>query len=166
MPTLIWLDHTVIDEMKDDADRCYINETGGAFMGYWANNENCVVTKMIPAGPLAHHSRFSFEPDQDWQLDQIAEHYKNSQRQEIYLGDWHSHPDTTAVQLSQADKACLKAIIKAPKARQPTPIMLILYGRKNSWIVEAKTASLTRRLKLFDNVTIKDAVIRFYDSSP
>ena len=162
MPVLIWLPDAILDEMKDDADRHYDNETGGVFMGYWADKSSCVVTKMITAGPFAHRAKFSFEPDQDWQLEQIAQHYENSQRREIYLGDWHSHPGADGVHLSRADKACLKAITKAPKARQPKPIMLILCGRKNDWAVEAKIASLTRRMKIFDDLTISNALIRVY----
>lgn len=39
-------------------------------------------------GRDAFHGGHSFQPDQMWQPDQIAQHYVASGRRETYLGDW------------------------------------------------------------------------------
>ncbi|MBB4233262.1 hypothetical protein GGD56_007168 [Rhizobium mongolense] len=47
----VWLSRAVWDEICLDADRWYDKETGGTFMGYWAESNAAVVTAMILGGP-------------------------------------------------------------------------------------------------------------------
>jgi integrative and conjugative element protein (TIGR02256 family) len=79
--------------MMGEAAARYPLETGGVFMGYWADDRTAVVTQAIGPGPNAYHHRHRFAPDQEWQTTEIAEYYRASGRRETYLGDWHTHPD-------------------------------------------------------------------------
>lgn len=90
---VVWLARNVLEAATREADEKFPLESGGTFMGWWADAKTAVVTAMIGPGPDASHGQSHFQPDQAWQLDQIAQHYHASGRREIYLGDWHSHPN-------------------------------------------------------------------------
>lgn len=158
---LIWLPQAERARCLADADKLFPLETGGAFMGYWGDEEQVVITAMIPAGPKAMHKRHSFAPDQHWQVVRIAEHYERSGRTETYLGDWHTHPGASTAQLSGADRDTLRRIIRARKARAPQPICIVIYGRAGDWALRAWTASERRSLlgRLLD---VSDAAVRVF----
>ena len=143
---LIWIPQIEIELCLADADKFFPRETGGAFMGYWSDPEQVVVTAMITGGPEARHGRYSFEPDQQWQVNQIAEHYERSGRTEVYLGDWHTHPGASSAQLSKADLGALRRIIRARRARAPRPVCVIFFGQPQKWRYSAWIASERRSL--------------------
>lgn len=162
MQFVVWLPQSVTDEMRRDADHWYDRETGGTFMGYWADSQSAVVTTMIPGGPNAIRERTSFLPDQDWQQAQIADHYERSGRLDTYLGDWHTHPDAASGRLSWKDRACLKRIIRTPAARNPTPIMMLMCGDRNGWVLHSWVAQLSSRLLLFEWLSESGAAIKVH----
>jgi integrative and conjugative element protein (TIGR02256 family) len=164
MRPVVWLSAKALEEIESSADDLYPLESGGTLMGYWAKPGVAVVTNLIPAGPDAVHKRTSFLPDQEWQLREIARHYEASGRMDGYLGDWHSHPDADEARLSWSDKACLKRIIRTPRARVLTPLMMIGFGCPGEWTLEPKIAHLTRKLGLLDRLTIVDAELRVFES--
>lgn len=69
-------------------------------------------------------TRFSFDPDQQWQENQLARLYRGSGGGISYLGDWHSHPGGRA-KLSSQDRKVGRLIATAPSARCPHPVILI-----------------------------------------
>jgi integrative and conjugative element protein (TIGR02256 family) len=162
MPKIVWLPNLIAESMRFEADKFYNLETGGAYMGYWANADEAVVTHNIPAGPKARHERSRFEPDQVWQTRKIESCYQKSGRMDSYLGDWHTHPDTRNATLSLADRACLKGIIRTPEARQNRPIMLILTGTAGNWTLNPKVCQLKSTLYFFYYVEDENAQLRFY----
>lgn len=162
MPVLVWLSETDAEQIRTDADHFYVRETGGTLMGYWADGHQAVVTKLIPAGPKAHHGLHNFKPDQQWQLEAIARHYESSARKDTYLGDWHTHPDTEVPTLSWTDRACLRAIIRTPQARNMYPIMMLVCGSLSDWTLHPKVCRLVRRYRLFDRIVATDATVRTF----
>lgn len=127
-----WLPRLVLQEMIDEADRAYPDETGGVLMGYWASPfDEVVVTHVIGPGPGAVHRRSKFVPDSAYQQEQITRHYERSRQLETYLGDWHTHPRSGA-RLSRIDRRTLWRIAAAPEARAPAPLMAVL-SHKASW---------------------------------
>ena len=133
---IVWLPKWALDLSAAEADDKYPLETGGVFMGWHADKHNIVVSMVFGPGSNAKHKRTSFEPDHSWQLNKIAEHYRSSGNQDTYLGDWHSHPDSTRGSLSMIDRKALRKIIRTPSARCSTPIMAILFGVPASWSTE------------------------------
>jgi integrative and conjugative element protein (TIGR02256 family) len=91
------------------------------------NSENAVVviTHYVGPGPRAIHTKTSFTPDHEYQASRVADIYQGGQRQHVYLGDWHSHPQS-AVKLSALDKRTLRRIAESVSARCPTPLMLVV----------------------------------------
>ena len=159
---VIWLSQ--IDHQKncEEARRLFALETGGAYMGYWANEHEVVVTKCIAAGPNAVHTRYSFEPDYRWQQAAIAEHYEASGRRETYLGDWHTHPDGITGQLSRDDKRVLRRIAASRTARAPRPIMSIYYGGRDDWGIENWAGHLEYRTMLWPKLIIFETSLELY----
>ena len=88
----IWINQKLIDEILADIENYSPLETGGAFFGYHSKNSDVVITHLIPVGPNAKHKRYSFEPDQEFQLKLMEELYFEKNASISYLGDWHSHP--------------------------------------------------------------------------
>ncbi len=157
---VIWISPGIIRQCVDEADLHYPMETGGVFMGYWSDSRTAVVTKLIGPGPLALHETHNFEPDQDWQIEEIARHYKYSGRRETYLGDWHTHPDITVAKLSGTDKRVLRKIINTPEARTPNPIMALLCGKPDKWDIAMCSAHLKPRRILWDKLVIEKLALK------
>lgn len=130
----LWVRQTVLDELVQEADRTEPRETGGILAGYWsASGEEAVVSSAIGPGPHAFHELHAFEPDYDYQREQVGEIFDASSGRITYLGDWHSHPRQTAY-LSWKDRAALRRIARNPQAYAPIRVMLIL-----GWPSEAAT---------------------------
>lgn len=143
-PLTIWIPRSVLRSCTDDAAATFPLETGGTFMGWWADPVTAVVNGMIGAGPNASRSAFHFEPDQDWQVEQIARYYEACGRRETYLGDWHSHPRARTGSISRTDRNVLRRIIKTPSARCLAPLMAIFYGDTASWQLKVWRARCVR----------------------
>src|SRR5690349_1056527 len=123
---IAWLSKGTLSQMIGEADRAYPKETGGVLLGYWAVPfSELVVTGAIGPGPRAVHCKDSFLPDHEYQADQIARWYHATGRLHTYLGDWHTHPNSTA-QLSRTDRRTLRTIATETAARSPVPVMAIL----------------------------------------
>ena len=136
--------------------RAFPLETGGVFMGFWRNSNFVVITKVIGPGPKAKPALTSFEPDQDWQLSQIADYYNKSDRRETYLGDWHSHPEAQNGDLSITDTLVLRRIIKTPKARTKKPLMAIFFGKPDDWGKTLWCAKLKPRKFLWPKLVLEE----------
>lgn len=134
----------ILAECCHEASSHYPLESGGTFMGY-VHNGVVVVDGHVGAGPIARRQRFSFTPDQEWQLEQIALHYEQSGRRSTYVGDWHSHPGASSGHLSAKDCGVLKRIMSTPAARCAQPIMAILWGGPRDWELAPWSATLCRR---------------------
>lgn len=87
--------------------------------------EHVVVTDLIGAGPAAVHRPDGFVPDGAWQQERLGEAYIASGRVTTYLGDWHSHPDSTPLP-SKKDRKTAKKISRSRSARAREPLMLIV----------------------------------------
>lgn len=161
MAALIWLPEEIAAACAADADRHYPLESGGVLLGYRVDDQ-VVVTAMITGGDGGLRTRTSYRPDLGWQNAQIAAHYELSERRDEYLGDWHTHPDTTTAYLSAADRTVLKRIIRTPQARCPKPVMAVLAGAHSSWRMSAWSAELRQRW-FGSSVTLKPLDVRTYE---
>lgn len=141
------LPRAVLAEMSCEAQRRQPDESGGVLMGYadQANPDLIRVTTQIGPGPNATHRPSRFEPDADWQCDQVAHCYEKSGRIATYLGDWHSHPSGLA-RPSRLDRKTARSISRSPEARLPHPLMLILAGIAD-WAPQAYRYRLWRLRK-------------------
>ena len=131
--TVVWIASRLVTELKNSATELFPLETGGVLMGYWVNEHEAVVQRLIGAGPAARHSRRRFTPDAAWQRGRISDVYRESGRTCTYLGDWHSHPNTSSDALSWIDRRAIKKVASATAARAPTPLMALVFGKPHEW---------------------------------
>lgn len=128
----IWISQCFINEIINEIEVYSPLETGGAFFGYIAENGDVVVTDLISAGPGAKRRKYSFEPDQEYQLTEIERLFILSNGKTTYLGDWHSHPTNSPV-LSRKDEKTLLNIALSAEARCPHPIMVVVGSHPEKW---------------------------------
>jgi integrative and conjugative element protein (TIGR02256 family) len=130
-PPRLWLARHVSDDLAGRAQRLFPLETGGILLGYVAparssdGASDVVVVDAIGPGPRAKHDRRWFVPDHEWQVAELAERYKRSGRIAGYVGDWHSHPDGTALPSRQRLRT-MRRIARHAEARLDRPTMLIV----------------------------------------
>ena len=161
-PVTVWLSSELLQACTDEATRTFPLETGGTFMGWWADCATAVVAAMIGPGPEAVHGRHNFAPDQAWQLAKIATYYQASGRRETYLGDWHSHPNASSGWLSWTDRRVLRQIIHSPEARCAEPLMAVFWGEAEDWQTEICHARLRPRPLFWNRLVVKPAGLRVY----
>jgi integrative and conjugative element protein (TIGR02256 family) len=129
----VWLAAAHRVTIEREALKFYPRETGGALMGYYANDDSeLVITDVIDAGPNARHGLSSFAPDLAHQHSEIARIYFGSGRLHTYIGDWHTHP-AGCLRLSTKDKSVLRLIASSRPARTTKPVMLIWAGDESGW---------------------------------
>lgn len=87
-------------------------------MGYTADNQDVVATHLIGPGPNARHEKYRFEPDGDFQQEELEKVFHESSGRITYLGDWHTHPLGVAA-LSSIDKHTLEKLLGHLKRRIP-----------------------------------------------
>lgn len=130
---IAWIRRSVSNSLLVEAERVSPYETGGCLIGYWVVPfKEVVVTQAIGPGPNAVHKKYEFKPDHEWQESEIARIYQESGRLHTYLGDWHTHPNTSNTRLSCRDLQTLNRIAKCESARAQVPLMAILAG-SYSW---------------------------------
>jgi integrative and conjugative element protein (TIGR02256 family) len=131
----LWVSGSLLREIEAECTRAFPDETGGILLGYRGGADELVVTTVIGPGPNAHHSRYAFSPDHDFQEREVARIYRESGRNWNYLGDWHSHPGG-GPRLSGTDRGTIARIASSEEARAPEPLMLVVCGSpENGWHV-------------------------------
>lgn len=114
---------SVVRALLDEAWSAWPEETGGVLLGT-VSRAGVHVTEVVGPGPGAVHRTTSFEPDADWQAQQVARLWAAGQ-QLTYLGDWHTHPNGSTA-LSALDRGAMRTIAASPDAQQTRPVMLVL----------------------------------------
>lgn len=158
----LWISQEFLDRCIAQATSKYPLETGGTFMGWWSDPSTAVVTELIGPGPGADHGRSHFQPDQSWQLQKIANHYKRSERRETYIGDWHTHPDASYGEPSRTDLNVLRRIIHTPAARCHAPLMALFWGNASQWKYNGWQATIVRRRFLWDRLKLSRLEFHVY----
>lgn len=128
----VWISRSYLSAIISEIEDYAPLETGGAFFGYIAENKDIVITDLIHAGPKAKRSRYSFLPDQEFQINEMAHLFEQSHCKTTYLGDWHSHP-TTSPALSWKDERTLLKIALSDEAQCKKPLMMVIGSLPEKW---------------------------------
>lgn len=116
------IDDALIDAISEQAISSYPNETGGFLVGKYSDNcreafvNGIIIPPRIKSGP-ASYQRMTDGMEKIW--DDL---YEEGQ---IYLGEWHSHPNGSA-SYSYVDKQAMINIANCDKVVIDHPIMLII----------------------------------------
>ena len=129
--------HSVLSRMTAEAARRFPKESGGVLLGYSDPDDKRIshIVDQLGPGPRSKHHTHRFEPDGEWQDEQIGLKYAKSGRTIAYLGDWHSHPRGSG-KPSGLDQSTAKAIAHCKEARVGHPLMLIIFGKPGDWEIE------------------------------
>lgn len=141
---ICWMPRGVQHELRMLAKEWEPMEVGGVLAGYWADRA-AVVTDFVGAGERAQHHRYTFMPDHEYHEAEIERLYRASNGVTIYLGDWHTHPSGFAC-LSSLDRRTLRSVAKAPEARCPNPLMVLLSGSGDRWGVKVFSLDAARSI--------------------
>ncbi len=131
----VWVERSCFTAIVRAASASHPLETGGLLVGY-RREEHQVIEAVIQAGPHARHAPDRFEPDHEWQCEQLDSLYLRSNGRLAYLGEWHSHPNSSA-SMSSLDKRTLRSIAKYSPAHSPHPLMLIAAAGPVTWRIQA-----------------------------
>ncbi len=112
------------EDVRAEANRRRLYETGGILIGYWADSNTALITNVIGPGPHAHHKLFTFEPDSRFSQGQLNSIYWASDGKLSYIGDWHTHPLGSLIP-SQSDSETTFQVAADPDYRAPKPILLL-----------------------------------------
>jgi len=147
-----WLHELVLEFLISEAADKASFETGGLLMGYLSASQGVPVILLASGpGPRAVHSRTRYRPDYQYDEARVAQVYEQSQGRVLYLGDWHTHPETVSA-LSRKDQRALGRVARCRAARIPSPLMGVLHFT-DSWGVRVWRGRLTRRRLWRDRLT-------------
>lgn len=122
---MIWLQKKLLVQILAECFTWYPKETGGLLTGYFVKSGDAVITHVTGAGKKASHTLYGYNPDDEYDRKRIEVIYRQTKKQSVYLGEWHTHPKANAY-LSQIDKETFFKIATYDEARMPTPIMMVL----------------------------------------
>ena len=121
--TLIINEH-LIEVIHQAGLKHYPKEFGGLLIGRYSDDmKTCFVEETIL--PVKYKSSKSyFERGKEGVLEKLEVYYKQTPKL-MYLGEWHTHPDST-VEPSETDKNTMKEIAAHDDVLINSPVMLIL----------------------------------------
>jgi len=122
---MVYIPANLVCQILEEAENYIPYETGGVIAGELTGKSQWVITHITMPGPKAIHKRFSYTPDYEYDENEIARVYRETNCNSVYLGDWHSHSNSSSY-MSEKDKNVLQTIAKSSEARIAHPIMLIL----------------------------------------
>lgn len=156
---LVWFKKTSFEQLIKEGESKYPLETGGLFVGYQLSNDEVVVTRVIGPGPLASHKSDRFIPDQKYHEAELLKHFYKSDHLEVYLGDWHTHPNLKAY-LSNLDLKTLKRIARFKNSQLDYPLMGILGGEPYEFKI---WQYISPKFPFFNfKVLVRECLVKFY----
>jgi integrative and conjugative element protein (TIGR02256 family) len=143
---------SALEDMRAEATRRCLYETGGILIGHWPDTNTAVITNAIGPGSRARHKLFTFEPDSRFSQEQLNSIYWASDGKLSYIGDWHTHPLGSLIP-SQSDSETTFQVAADPDYRAPKPILLLFRLRlfRSEWQARAFIYFLSER-KYFEGI--------------
>lgn len=133
MPELdLWLSVDGLAAIEAAAEVKYPLETGGVLVGYRSGTSQ-IIESAIGPGPNAIHDRYSFHSDHEWQCDYLDKIFFQSKGRQVYLGEWHTHPEGDC-RMSTVDRQTLARICCTKRSSAPNALMVIGAGRPGAWV--------------------------------
>ncbi|WOK09140.1 Mov34/MPN/PAD-1 family protein [Imperialibacter roseus] len=118
------IEETIIEEMILESRRHYPKEFGGILLGRYSDNLNTAIITDIMMPIEYDNSRNHFRRGNAGVKERLRLEF-NKKPSIIYLGEWHTHPDSTP-DPSQIDINTLRTLSQANTVMIENPIMLII----------------------------------------
>ncbi|PWK20014.1 Mov34/MPN/PAD-1 family protein [Xanthomarina spongicola] len=131
----------VIDKMNDYIqDVSYKPESGGILMGYVLKENVFAINDISVPSKLDKASRYNFTRSKKNAQQILNKAFNNSDGKQIYLGEWHTHPEDFPSP-SNLDFKSIKKQFQGNILNSPL-IFMIIYGRKGFYITYEKGDSI------------------------
>lgn len=119
----VLVSNQLIESITEVALEYYPNEFGGILSGYKSDNQIVIVDFETPSRVESNGNQFVRHTDN--LNEYLSNIYKSSGGIVEYVGEWHSHPGSSA-EYSSNDKKSMITISKDKKVKIKNPIMIIL----------------------------------------
>ena len=116
---------SIISGIEKSLRSHYPKEFGGIFVGHYSENEKIAFIDSIIKSEVYENDSRTFVCYPDNLNEKLAVIYERSKGKLIYLGEWHSHINSTASP-SRTDIETLVAISRSNDVSITTPILLII----------------------------------------
>ncbi|MDD4354018.1 MAG: ThiF family adenylyltransferase [Candidatus Nanoarchaeia archaeon] len=120
----IFVNDELLSKIKSLSIRSYPNESGGILIGSFFNNNKTIYISEIYTPSKSEKSKTSFKRFVKDINEYLLKKHKESNGELIYLGEWHSHPDSSS-KYSTIDFNSMVNIAVDNKVKTKNPILLI-----------------------------------------
>lgn len=124
------IDDKLIQRIADYGADKYPNEFGGLLLGRYLNNHTTVSIEDTLLPKKYKSSRYFFERGSEGLRESLELHY-NALPSLIYIGEWHTHPDSPA-RPSALDLKSMKELADDKNVLITNPILMIFEMRKRA----------------------------------
>ncbi|MGZ3754330.1 MAG: Mov34/MPN/PAD-1 family protein [Mucilaginibacter sp.] len=118
------IDDKVITTIQEIGLQHYPKEFGGILIGNYSEDKKTVTIADTILPKSYKSSKYSFERGSEGLKDQLFKLY-HSDTPQIYVGEWHTHPDTKPLP-SGTDVNALTQIVNHSEVNISSPVMLIV----------------------------------------
>lgn len=123
-------------------------ETGGILIGKYSKDQStAIITTIVPAPKNSISKHFSFLRGTKGLLKILDRSWDKGQ---YYLGEWHYHPNAQPNPSNQ-DIFQMIQLSKSEGLHCPEPILLILGGNKDKWMINIIVFVDERMIELLEN---------------
>ena len=147
---MVWIPERLLrTQIVPDIKRHHPNETGGMLLGY-VNGGHRVITALIDSGPNAQRGLYHMLPDDTYQQAKLLEHFEMTDGRESFLGEWHSHPESSPT-MSPTDRRTLHRVTTKGRNLPALPAMVIVGVdiRADAYLLRAyRRRNSSRRIRL------------------
>jgi integrative and conjugative element protein (TIGR02256 family) len=137
----------VLDLIRREVKKSPNTETGGALIGYLAQDNCVIVTDACGPGPRAELKRYSVLIDGKYTSAFCDRIFEQSRGKLDYIGDWHRHPGWSLRSSSQ-DLTAMHTIRDSGCCSIPYPITAIYRRRPEKIIAYVFSADRLKRVKM------------------
>jgi len=139
------VEQELLDELYHEGMKHYPKEFGGLLVGYYSDDfKTCKITTSIMPRKYKS-SRYFFERGKEGLKQKLIEFYNSTPRL-IYVGEWHTHPDSIPSP-SNTDLNAMVEIAESPDVSIENPILVILGVNKKEMKIGAFVYSKNKLLK-------------------
>lgn len=128
------IDEELVQRIAGYGTKKYPNEFGGLLLGRYSNNNKTVVIEDTLLPKKYQSSRYSFERGPEGVKESLEQHYKATPSL-IYVGEWHTHPDSSAIP-SLTDLKAMNELANDTNVLIDNPVLMIFEIKKHKYNME------------------------------
>lgn len=113
----------LLETLSNNGHQHYPKEYGGLLVGRYIEDSKTVLIEHTILPKTFTSSKYHFKRGVNGLKEQLSNYY-NQEVPLIYVGEWHTHPDNSAVP-SSTDFKAMKEIVESPDVYIENPLLII-----------------------------------------